>query len=172
MENFRNLVTIDYILLAIIMFFAISGLKKGFVLCIYNFCCTLFCLVFAYVCCNTNNGFLSILENNEIIRQFEGFTKTLILFIIFFVILSLLTKVISIVVRPIIDGIVKHVIIIKQLNQILGLLIGTVRGIIYAYMIVIVLLLQNSQVIQDSVVTNMVIELVPLYGEVLLEMLG
>lgn len=173
MEILTNFEVFDCILVGIIVLFTILGFKRGFILCIYNFTCTIFCLLGAYFCTNSSNEALEFVTTNQYIQEFDGFFKEIIIFIIFFFLLSILVKVVNIFLKPIINGIAQHVIIIKQLNQLLGFLLGAIRGIIYGYIIVMIMLLpiveSGPMLVSNSEVAKLLLEVVPMYSEQIME---
>ena len=128
--NFANMQILDIILILVILLFTIMGLIKGFIDMLFNRAAPVLSIWGALLFYRTGVQYLSPYIKQELVCQIASFA-------LIFIVLFLVVKIIQLIL-----GKFFNTILLKQLNNVLGLVFGIVEG---CTVVILVLLIMTAQ---------------------------
>lgn len=136
---------LDVIILFIILFSAVIGMKKGAIKSAVSFIGIILCVIIAYALKNTlANILISYLPFFDFGGVFKGVSVLNILIyeaIAFLIIFSILQMILKLIIHftSILEGLLKATIILGIPSKILGFILGLLEGYIYAFIVLFIL---------------------------------
>lgn len=158
-------IIIDIIVTFVILFMIVIGYSKGFVVRIYD-------LMATFVALGLSLFMSGPLSEIFVLYKVEGFAKIigvyinrLLVFVLVFIALKIILRLLGIVVKPILKAVVSKVGLIQKCDRFFGVLFAIVEGCILLYialiMVVTPIFSNGKELINKTIIAKHVLQIVP-----------
>ncbi len=144
-----NFTVIDWIFGIVILIFALSGLVKGFVDCLFNKLCWILGLISACIFYDEAAKYIFQSITNTSLSNILGF-------IIVFILVFLVVKLVQVIISKIFQ-----LQILKSLDRVLGFAFGIIEGVVVVSLIIFILIKQpffSAERLLDGSFFNSIVE--------------
>ena len=159
---------IDIIFVIFLLIMAIIGYIKGFITRLYDLIGTVFVFVFSFFLSKPLSSIITIYQYQEtdIFASMIGqMMNRFLIFVILMIILIIIKKILGLVLKPLLQGMMDTFALTSLFNHWMGLFMSVVEGIVIAYFVLVFLWIPFSpnslNIVEDSIIVNKVIYVVP-----------
>lgn len=164
-----NSVFIDMIIVIFIVLMLIFGYIKGFVSSAYRLVATIISLLIALYLSSPLSALIKIYEVEGIGQSAGNVINRFLLFIIILIVLKVIFALIGKTVIPLIKAIIDKFGILRKIDGILGAIFNLIESLIIVYLALIFIITpvfpKGKQAVQETVIANKVIQLVPIFSQ-------
>lgn len=156
---------LDLIVVAIIILMAFRGYTSGLVLRVYSLCLTLIALFIANIIAKPISEAITIIELDGFLSVIGQYMNNMLILLVVFFLVRMVLKVANVIIKPIIKTLTMKIILIKQVNQLGGILIGLLEGFVYTFvalMLILTPLFSNGQeIVSNTIVSSKIVAIGP-----------
>lgn len=167
MENLMKPFVLDIIIIFFVMIMIILGYKKGFVIRLYDFVTTLLVWLIARIIAIPLSKVWIIYSIDSPLQKIGETVNQFFIFVIVFVVLKLLCKVLGFFIKPLIRKIFSILKITGFLDNLLGVILSLLESIILVYLALVIIVSPlfngGNELIEKSVLGDIITKVVPVY---------
>lgn len=156
---------IDIFVVFVILFMAVMGYIKGFIVRIYDLLATIVALVASMFLCGPLGEIFVIYKVEGIASMVGSFINRLIVFVLLFIIAKILFWIVGMVVKPTVRGLLSKIGLIEKFDKLLGVLLSLVQSCIILYIVLIMIVSPlfsgGKKAIEDTMVAKYVLNIIP-----------
>ncbi len=160
---------LDIICLIFIIVMAIYGYIKGFVTRLYDLIGTILVIFLSRMLCGTLSSTYTLYHydtSNAFSVMVGQMINQIIIFVLLFIGLSIIKKLIGMVIKPLLLGITHFFSLTALLDRLLGMIMSIAESVILIYLVLLFVMLPfNSSLINDSKLANYLLDVVPEISE-------
>lgn len=167
-----NYLTLDIIFIAFLVIMAIFGYMRGFITRLYDFISFIFVLYISFYFSKPLSHMVNIypeVADNQAIQMTTELLNQVIVFIGLLIALFIVNKIIGLLIKPLLKGIVHKFSLTKFVDKTLGMILGLVEGLIISYIAIVCMMTplspSTNQLVKKSQVASLYISLVPYIGD-------
>lgn len=156
---------LDLIVVITIALMAFRGYKSGLILRVYSLSVSLIALLLANIIATPLSEKITFINFDGFLSVVGQYMNSILILLVVFFVVNIGLRVLNIVIKPIIKALTMKLILIKQVNQIGGILIGFVEGFIYTFvalMLILTPLVNNGQeIVADTTIASAIVSIGP-----------
>lgn len=160
--------SIDIICVIFLVITAIIGYKKGFIIQLYDIVSFLFVLLLVYFLSDPLSSIWTIYQydSHDFIASLIGSTiNRIVVGFILFIVFMIIKKIIGVLVKPLLKGIMHTFSLTAFADRLLGLCCHVVEGILIIYICLVFLFIpfvaNGKEMIQNSYIANAIVNMIP-----------
>lgn len=160
---------LDVIIVFFIMIMMILGYKKGFIVRLYDFVTTVLTCLAAYIASYPVSRSWTIYSLQPPLEEVGDKVNQLVVFVILFVVLKLICRILGIFVKPMLKNMFSAFKITRFADHSLGAALSLLESMILIYIVLVVIVSPlfsgGQEIIEQSVIGKSVTDHVPVYTE-------
>lgn len=172
-----NVATLDIIFIVFLVIMLVVGYIRGFVTRLYDVVSTLLVLFLSYLLTNPISSYITFYkyDNDDVVSMMIGqYMNTLIVFIVLLIILFIIKKIIGILVKPLLKGIMEKFKITSFADKVLGIILSFVEAIVITYLVLVLWIIPFSsegvQNVEETNIVKYVLDLSPQLSDSIIEL--
>ncbi|WP_044600293.1 CvpA family protein [Candidatus Stoquefichus massiliensis] len=172
-----NLHMIDIIFVIFFIFMAIIGYIKGFVTRLYDFIGMIVVLFLSYFLAKPLSSIIILYKYDatDVFASMIGqMINQIMIFIILLLVLMVIKKLLGLVIKPLLKGLMETFTLTSFVDKTLGLLLSCIESVMIAYLVLVFIVMpfvsEGTTLIQESLIASRIVKLVPDVSESMMDM--
>ena len=167
MKFVLNSFTIDVIFLIFCIIFSLIGYFKGFIKRAYDFLGTILALILSYYLCDIVSRLFTFVSINNLTKDsvFFSMINKIAAFVVLFLIFYIIKKILGIIIKPVLQGIVSFLSLTDFINKLLGFMLSLMEALVISYcaftLMMTPLMKDGYNLLNNTILAKQVLNIVP-----------